>query len=51
VRRGPRLQVSDLAHFCSHMVTRDAVDMIVEHFDSFIITGQESSVHYLIPAA
>ena len=48
VRRGSRLQVSDPAHFCSHMINADAVDVIVQHFDSFIIAGQVSSVPYLV---
>ncbi len=48
LRRGPRLRVSDLPHFCSQMANRDAVDMIAQHFDSFIIAGQASSVPYLV---
>jgi hypothetical protein len=47
LRTGRRLFVSDLPHFCSHMVNKKAVDLILGHFESFCIAGQPSSIPYV----
>jgi acyl-CoA synthetase (AMP-forming)/AMP-acid ligase II len=44
---GPPLLISDLAHFCSVMAQRQLVDQVAEHFESFYIAGQPSSLPYL----
>ena len=44
---GPRMSVSDLPHFCAHMIKKDPVDAILQRFDTFCIAGQESSIPYI----
>jgi hypothetical protein len=47
LRDGSRLTMTDLAHFCSHMVNGAAIDQIVASFDRFCISGEMSSLPYL----
>jgi acyl-CoA synthetase (AMP-forming)/AMP-acid ligase II len=42
-----RLDNADLAHFCSRIVNADAVDKVLDQFDSFAIIGQDSSLPFI----
>lgn len=42
-----RLDQTDLAHFCSHPIGREALDAVLSRFDRFCIVGQTASVAYL----
>jgi acyl-CoA synthetase (AMP-forming)/AMP-acid ligase II len=41
------LDLTDLAHFCSHYVNKKALDQVLEHFDRFCIAGRPASVPYI----
>jgi len=42
-----KLRLNDLAHFCAHLVSKEAADKVIAKFDRFCIVGQRSSVPYL----
>ncbi len=42
-----RLDMTDLAHFCSHAVDRAALDRVLAAHERFCIVGQPASVAYL----
>jgi hypothetical protein len=44
---GPRLNMLDLGHFCSHFADRKSIDTLLAAYDSFCIAGQESSIPYI----
>ena len=46
-RSSSRFLVSDLAHFCSHIVNKTLVDRVLDHFDRFCIAGEKSSLPYV----
>jgi hypothetical protein len=47
VKPEARLSAPELAHYCAHMARRDVIENIIEHFRSFCIVGQRSSLPYL----
>jgi acyl-CoA synthetase (AMP-forming)/AMP-acid ligase II len=47
LRTGSRLSMSDLGHFCSHMVSKEAIDQILASFDRFCIAGEKASLPYV----
>jgi acyl-CoA synthetase (AMP-forming)/AMP-acid ligase II len=47
LRSGSQLIMSDLGHFCSHAVNKDAIDEVVSQFDRFCIAGGTASVPYV----
>jgi acyl-CoA synthetase (AMP-forming)/AMP-acid ligase II len=42
-----RLDMTDLAHFCSHGVDRAGLDRVLAAYDHFCIVGQPASVAYI----
>lgn len=42
-----KVEVSDLAHYCSHNTDQKKIDKILAKFDSFCIAGQTASVPYI----
>ena len=42
-----RLEVSDLAHFCSRIADSAQIDEVLDAFDRFCIVGQKSSLPYV----
>ena len=42
-----RLDMTDLAHFCSHAVDKAALDRVLAAYDRFCIVGQPASVAYI----
>jgi acyl-CoA synthetase (AMP-forming)/AMP-acid ligase II len=47
VKGSPRLDLSDLIHFCSHFVDKEALELVLARFDTFCIAGHPSSVSYI----
>ena len=47
VLSGTEPAVSDLAHFCSALVRREALERVVNSFDSFYVGGEAASLPYL----
>ncbi len=45
--RGPRLDLNDLGHFCSHFGHQPHIDVMLQRFDSFCIAGQAASIPYI----
>ncbi|MFN6954434.1 MAG: AMP-binding protein [Acetobacteraceae bacterium] len=43
------LEISDLAHFCSRITDRDAIERVLARYDRFCIVGQDASIPYLAP--
>jgi hypothetical protein len=43
------LEISDLAHFCSRVSDREAIERVLASYDRFCIVGQDSSIPYLAP--
>jgi acyl-CoA synthetase (AMP-forming)/AMP-acid ligase II len=44
---GERMEMSDLAHFCSHMSRKEIVDRLLQKYERFCIVGQPASVPYI----
>jgi len=44
---GAKLEMSDLAHYCSRMVNGSSVDKLLAHYKSFCVAGQDGSVPYV----
>lgn len=42
-----KLEMTELAHYCSHFTAKDNVDKLLAKFDSFCIVGQTASVPYI----
>ena len=47
IRQGPKLLLAEPVHFCSHKLRKDAVDKILEKYESFCIAGQRASLPYI----
>jgi acyl-CoA synthetase (AMP-forming)/AMP-acid ligase II len=43
------LEISDLAHFCSRVSDREAIERVLARYERFCIVGQDSSIPYLAP--
>jgi acyl-CoA synthetase (AMP-forming)/AMP-acid ligase II len=46
-RDATRLEMSELAHYCSHMSKKALVDKVLQKYERFCIVGQPSSVPYI----
>jgi acyl-CoA synthetase (AMP-forming)/AMP-acid ligase II len=44
---GNKLEMTDLAHYCSRIVNRSSVDKLLAHYQSFCVVGQDGSVPYV----
>lgn len=46
-RSGKRLAMSDLPHFCSHSINPDAINLILDRYERFCISGPAASLPHL----
>ena len=46
-RPGPSIDVAEPGHFCSNYARREAVDVLLDHFDRFCLVGPRASLPYV----
>jgi acyl-CoA synthetase (AMP-forming)/AMP-acid ligase II len=44
---GRRWHMSDQQHWCSWLVAREAIDFVLDRYDSFLVLGKRASIPYL----
>jgi acyl-CoA synthetase (AMP-forming)/AMP-acid ligase II/tetratricopeptide (TPR) repeat protein len=47
LRPGPRLEMLDLGHYCSHFADQKSIDRLLASYGSFCIAGQDASIPYI----